>query len=329
MIIDNLASICSGKLLQKPSITAVTNLTSDTNQVTRGSAFFSIKSSKDDIKLAIQNGAHAIIYDSFLEFDDNEIAYIKVDEVKSAINRLVRYELQRKEINLILCSSLQFDMLKAFKLQFNSYFKPKNMEDFFSLVFDMEPCSYMFLDDEDFLKQIDLKYIKIEKTANAAILQSHTLFRSTFVAGEHFFKEFSLTPFFIPEFSAIILFLEQNSLQFKVESMEKIGHFEPYFVNSNMEKKSFGSTNQVVIVETNEELFEKEVSWIEEKNLNKSTIFLAPYNSKISFTCKRYTSSEILKTIPSNSFRYILILGDKENILRTLEKETYKNPSLF
>jgi ferrochelatase len=220
-------------------------------------------------------------------------------------------------------------MLKSFKLQFSSYFKPQKIDDFFALVFEMDANSHLFLDDESFLKQIDLKYLEIEKTADATILQSHTLFRSTFVVGNSYFKEFFLTPFFIPEFSAIVSFLEKNSFEFKVETMEKIGHFEPYFVNSHMEKKSFGSTNQAVIVETNEELFEREAQWFKDKNLSESTIFLAPYNSKISFNCNRYTSSEILKTIPSNSFRYILILGNKENIIKTLEKQTYQNPSLF
>lgn len=330
MIIDNLVSITKGKLLQVPSVQAVTNLTSNVDKVTMGSAFFSLNSLKDDLDISIKNGAHAIIYENIIDIKDSEIAYIKVDSVDNAMIRVIRYELQRKEINIVLCSTLQLDMLRSFKLDIVSYNQPKSLDSLFALVFNIEPNSYLFFDDKNLLEQMGLGHLSIKNSFDATILQSHTLFRSTFVSGNSYFKEFFLTPLFIPEFSAIISFLEENSFGFKVDSMEKIGHFEPHFVNSNMEKKPFGSTNQAVIIETDESLFDKEADWLYSKNLASSTILLAPYSAKnISTKCKRYTSSEVLKTIQSNTFRYILILGDKEDIIKTLERVVFKNPSLF
>lgn len=328
-MIENLVRICSGELLQKPSVSALANFTTDSSKVTRGSAYFSLDTNKDSINEAILNGAYAVISQKDILVKDKEIAYIKVDSVQKAMLRLMRYEIERKELQVVLSSLLQFDMLKVFKLYFESYFETDNIEEFFKLIFEAETKSYIFCKNIEVVEQIAPKYLKIEQTFNATILQSHMLFRSSFVCKDYMFRDFSLAPLFIPDFSAIISFLDKYSLSYHVESMEKCNHFEPHFVNSAMRKKPFGSTHQAIIIETDTSLFEKEVAWLEEKSQIEHVTILAPHNVQTFVKCKRYTSPQVLQTINPTSFRYLLMLGDKKQIIETLEAPLVTNPTLF
>ncbi|MFV0481571.1 MAG: hypothetical protein ACK5LP_06270 [Campylobacteraceae bacterium] len=329
MIIENLARIIQGDLLNKPSINAITNITASLDKVGKSSAYFAYEASKDDIEEAILRGAYAVIFSGDLNFKDKEIAHIKVASVQDAMFRLMRYEIDRKELNFVYCDSLQVDMLKSFKFLFEAYVEPNMAQDFFALIFSMNPSSYLFSSSKRVLEIIAPNHKSIKSEIEAKVLQSHTLFRSSFAFKDNYFKEFALTPLFINSFCAIIDFLDENSLPYKVEALDKTGHFEPHFVNSAMRPKPFGSTHQALIIETNEKLYDKEVEFIKKYATSEQLLLLAPYSANITSNARRYTSASIIQTIGTNSFRYLLILGDKKQIIEALEAPPPPPPSLF
>jgi ferrochelatase len=327
MMIENLTQICSGSLLNKPSVTSVTNFTCKSDKVSRGDAFFSLNTAKGEIKQALENGAYAIIYDGVIQTDDSEIAWIKVDDIKKAMIRVMRFEAERKDIQAVFLSPLQFDILSSFKLQFNALLSPSNIEELFSQLFKLQAESYLFSSNAELLEQLSPRFDIVKESAEATILQSHSIFRTSFVCGENFFKDYEIPSLFVPEFSALIDFLDEKSLPFKAGALS--GHFETIFINTALQPRPFGSTYQAVIIETDERLFEREAKWIEKYVSDKYLLILAPHNAKISLKCKRYTSAKSLQTINISSIRYILILGDKEQIIAALEEPKTEQASLF
>ncbi|MDR0761709.1 MAG: hypothetical protein LBF13_01520 [Campylobacteraceae bacterium] len=329
MMIENLAAVCAGELLQKPSVTAVTSFTAEAQKVTRGAAFFSHEGKSEDISEALERGAYAIIHEQNIQTDDTEIAWIKVDSIEKAMIRFMRFLVETNEINTVYLSVLQFDMLHSFKLHFkNTLLKSSILEAFLAVV-DLEPKSYIFSKSKELLRQISPQFESIDEQSEANILQSHSIFRTTFVCAENYFKDFMIPPLFVPSFAAIVVFLKKKSLEFKVDSIEKNGHFEPIFVNTVLEARPFGTTNQAIIIETDEELFEREIDWIKGCVSDEYLLILAPHNAKISMQCKRYTSAKTLQTIPIKSLRYILTLGAREQIIEALEEPKQIQKTLF
>jgi ferrochelatase len=329
MIIENLAQICSGSLLKEPLVKAVTSFTCKSDKVMRGGAFFALEGTKEEIGAALENGAYAIIHEQNIQTDDNETAWIKVDSIQKAMIRFIRFSIETNELNAVYTDTLQFDILKSFKLPFENAFVGGDISEAFLQIMDLKPNGYMFSKDKNLLEQISPRFESIEEKAEAVILQSHSIFKTTFVCSEHYFKDFMLTPLFVPEFAAIIAFLKQKSLEFRIDFIEKNGHFEPIFVNAALEARPFGSTHQAIIIETDEELFEKEEKWIKKYVSDEYLLVLAPHNAKISISCKRYTSAKSLKTISISSLRYVLVLGNRDEIIATLEEPKQVQKTLF
>lgn len=327
MIIENLVQICQGELREIPPITSITNLTTKVEKVTRGTAFFG--SSKTDIRQAIQNGAYAIIYEQDFFINDKEIAWIKVDSIFKTLLRLMRYEIEKREVKAVLLSKLQLNMLKVFSFDFDAKILPNSAEEAFTSVYELRESSYLFLADEDIIKVIAPKYESLQKSLTINILQSHNIFRSSFICNKHYFKDFAIAPLFVEDFCEIISFFDENNLAFKVEAMDKIGHFEPRFVNQAFRPRPFGSTGQALIIESDAQLFDKEVLWLNEYVPNSELLLLAPHNEKVTTDCKRYTSPKVIQTLNISGIRYILMLGDKEQILEALETSTPNTPTLF
>jgi ferrochelatase len=327
MMIENLVAICAGELLQKPSVTAVTSFTADPQKVTRGAAFFSRKS--EDISEAISHGAYAIIHELNIQTDDNEIAWIKVDSIEKAMIRFMRFLIETNEINAVFLSVLQFDMLNSFKLQFKNTLLSSDILEAFLEVTNLEPQSYIFSKNQELLQQIAPQFESMEEEAEAAILQSHSIFKTTFVCAESYFKDFMIPPLFVPNFAAILNFLKRKSLEFKIDSMEKNGHFEPIFVNTALEARPFGSTHQAIIIETDERIFEKEQTWIKNYVSEEYLLSLAPHNAKVLTPCKRYTSAKSLQALNISSLRYILVLGNRDEIIAALEEPKQIQKTLF
>ncbi|MDR0408166.1 MAG: hypothetical protein LBH45_04575 [Campylobacteraceae bacterium] len=329
MIIENLTQICFGHLLREPLVKAVTSFTCKSDKVVSGGAFFALKGTKEEIAEALENGAYAIIHEQNIQIDDNEIAWIKVDSIKKAMIRFMRFLVETNEINVVYMSVLQFDMLNSFKLQFKNISVDGDISEVFLKITDLESQSYIFSKNRELLEQISPQFESIDKSAEATVLQSHSIFKTTFVCAESYFKDFMMPNLFIPEFAAVVTFLKDKSLEFKVDSIERNGHFEPIFVNTALEARPFGSTHQAIIIETDEKLFEKEEEWIKKHVSDNYLLVLAPHNAKISISCKRYTSAKSLQTISLSSLRYVLVLGNKEEIIAALEEPKQTQGTLF
>ena len=113
MQISALTDIVEGKLLNKPSISFITQIHTDLKKVNDGDAYFT--DSQDDLDKAIIKGVFALIVDFTPKVCDKEIAWIKVDDLNKAKTNILRYQLLQKQIISIHINQIFHHLLTIFK----------------------------------------------------------------------------------------------------------------------------------------------------------------------------------------------------------------------
>ena len=101
MNIINLARLIDGKMLTKPQISSVESFVFTPNEAKLASAFFAKQTDKNTQKIAIGNGAYAIIFTGECEILSDEIAYIRVENLTRAIIELTKYFANENDLILL------------------------------------------------------------------------------------------------------------------------------------------------------------------------------------------------------------------------------------
>ena len=112
MQITSVVDIVKGEILNSPSISFVYNIKTKVNKLQEGDLF--ISNNKDEIKEAIEKGVFGIIFDFDMDILDKEIAWIKVDNINSALIKLIRFKLSTSELKAYHCNEFTFDLLNVF-----------------------------------------------------------------------------------------------------------------------------------------------------------------------------------------------------------------------
>ena len=154
MKISSIVDIVDGELLNSPSISFINNISSDANKVKTSDMF--IAKNIEDLKIALQNGAYAVIFEKDFEVIDNEIAFIKVKNLELALLKIVRYKLSTLKIKSYFCTDETFDMLKLYQ---NNHTKPiflisKNIEKAFKFIDDIKDGDILISKNKKLLESI-------------------------------------------------------------------------------------------------------------------------------------------------------------------------------
>jgi len=91
-------------MLTKPQISSVESFVFTPSEARLASAFFATQTDKNTQKIAIENGAYAIIFAGKCEILSDEIAYICVENLTRAIIELTKYFANEKELKFICLS---------------------------------------------------------------------------------------------------------------------------------------------------------------------------------------------------------------------------------
>ena len=115
MNIQNLAGILGAKLLSEPIVSEICGFCFDERKIRAGECFFApnLKSAK----IAVNNGAYAIVGD--IEPFDSEVAFLRCNDVDTAILRLLRYEISQKNIKIIFANKIQIALLNCLSGDFS------------------------------------------------------------------------------------------------------------------------------------------------------------------------------------------------------------------
>ncbi len=294
MQISSIVDIVSGKLLNFPSISFITQIHTNARKINDGDLY--ISNNQDDIKLAISNGAFCIISDKCLEILDKEIAWIKVNDISLALVKLLRFLLSNKHIKSFYCDIISFDLLKVFSSRDdNIVFLSDDIKKDFELIRNSEQIDFLFSTKSDYLENLQplTKLFEVSKL-DIQNLTQHSLFYTTFSYKEQLFSRIKLPSMYINEFLSIVNFYK-NPID--ITKLKNFNHFEPVFIDKSFEIVDFGKSNKFILASKIKN--KKEINFLKNE-----------YDyAKIVIIDKFKDNEDLFKQIKYNDFNALYIVG--------------------
>ncbi len=332
MRIDNLVRIVEGELQSSPLIDAFESIHFESSKINRGDLFIAYEASEDAIFTAIQRGAYAIISSENFNHNDTEIAWIKVPSITHAIIQILRFTCTQKTINFILASSVQEAFLLALQSEKKIKKLPSGLIELAKELVKAKPHSFFCLRDETLAFQLNPSTQHIEKSLHVNTLPKG-LFISTLSNETHFFHEVKIPSLFASDFLGVVEYFHAQHIAYSLDSFSPIAHFYPQFITSQLRKKEFGMGEKVLIFETDRTLLEEEISYLSQYTKGHETLLCIPKETPISFECPfnivSFSVTVDLEILCTMSFKYALILGEREHFDAFLTRDFSTQHSLF
>ncbi len=305
MRLDNIVGLLGATLKNAPAITNVQDFSADLQQVRRGTLFFAKK--KSDVPEAIKRGAYAIVYEGWIQITDSEIAWIKVEDLRKAAIRLLRFLIIQKQIPLIALDPIALDLARTLIIDKKVSF----FEDPFKALEKLEDSSLLLCplkiaqDLSIQTRQIPIKEPKI--------IQSY-LFETTFIHKDRLYERALLPILFWPEFGKVLSIIDSYDLDWSIANLENFGHFKPIFLGQNYEVVEFGKSDRVLILESSKELLDREREYLIQKASWSDHLFLAKTPYQKEGFLKFGQIDELKKILYNTPSRFILLYARFDDI---------------
>ena len=312
MKISSIVDIVDGELLNSPSISFINNISSDANKVKTSDMF--IAKNIEDLKIALQNGAYAVIFEKDFEVIDNEIAFIKVKNLELALLKIVRYKLSTLKIKSYFCTDETFDMLKLYQ---NNHTKPifliyKNIEKVFKFIDDTKDGDILISKNKKLLESIYPDSKEFEKKLDENSIKNlikHSLFELSFSYKDIYFSKLRLSKIYLNSFLNIYDFFKGN---IDISKLKLYSNFKAIFIDKDFQPIESGKSDSFIICQTNKNLIPIEITYLKNEFRYAKTIFVSKY--KISFLDEKeqiiINNIEDLKNILKNlKFNCVYLIG--------------------
>jgi len=294
MRIEDIVNITDADLINEGYIKDILAFSDEVNKVKREYLF--ISNDIQEIKKAIQQGAYAILFSKDLEVIDNEIAWIKVDDINEAFLKLLKYKLLTKTLyytdilTLEIISSINYDK----KLAIIDKVKFEYLND-----------DYIYITAQEKVKNIAIEKKELINKVNFDVVNS-TPFTIEFIYN-NFKYNLEFTPLYIEELKKALNFFKEMNLSFSLKDIN-LNRFKPQFINSRYEKVSFGKTEKVVIQGIKQDrYFIRELNFIFEKlsyanvkfynNSNLSLFYQDNFNFAVLIECEVELKEKQIKEV--------------------------------
>ena len=274
MKISSILDIVDGSLLNSPSISFIYSIKTNVEKVKEGDLF--IAKNNEQIAQAVKNGAFAIILEENHPIIDNEIAWIKVNNIDISIIKLIRFNLAVKNLKAYYCEKPTYDLLKIYSSHFSSNIKliPNKLENIFKFIDDIEDSDTIISFNQDILNKIYPNNLAFEDSfSNSHInnLIEHSLFETTFSYEDIYFSRLKISSLYIENFLKVFNFFNKEIDFSKLKSFYNI---KPLFLDRNLNLVEFGKSDKFIICQEDNNLLEKEIKYIKKKYNYAKTVFI-------------------------------------------------------
>lgn len=330
MKITSIIDIIDGKLLNSPSISFIYSFKTNVTKVKEGDLF--IAYNLDDIQIAIQKGAFAIILDKIYPITDKEIAWIKVDNLNTSIIKLIRYKLAHFNLDAFYCNDISCEFFKTLSSISNKNIKvlPNNIKNFISILENIDDKTILVSNNDEILNKIYPNNTNFEKEDfSISNLLEHSLFETSFTFKDKYFQRVKIPSIYIENFIRVYDFLNISELD--DSKLKNSNLFKTIFLDKSLNIVEFGKSDKFLISSNNMSLVEKEVDYLKSKFTYGKIIYIT--SSYIDFLPKDQIVlkdiSELRNTFKNNSFNSSYLVGfEFEEINKVLSKEE-KELTLF
>ncbi len=322
MKIEDIINLTEGVLRNAPEVTAITAATVYLSKVEHGDLF--ISSNQEEIDKAIEAGAYGILYDNpdIIKKDD-EIAWIKVSDIKLAAFKLVRYVIIKKEANFFLLSEHEITFLKMILThKTNISFISNEWRKAFEQILNSDDA--LFVGSDKALMQLikpDVKRLKSEVDGYAVF---DTLFRTTFKVGGYVYQEKELIPLHLDPLLRVIDFCNTQELPYSLEKLKYTKHFMPVFIDGKLNSTQAGKSDKVAIFTDNIDDIVNAREYIKRSNTWVKGIVLTPPKTKVPGIDRPHwfeSKEEVREILKNTLFNYAFIYNADRSILNTIKEE--------
>lgn len=260
MQISALTDIVEGELLNTPSISFITQVHTNVSKVNDGDAFFALN--KEDIPIALKRGAFAIITGFLPSIDDNEIAWIEVENIFKAICNILRYQLLQYKVSFVHIDKVYYSLIETLK--------NKDMTDVilitddlyseFEKLISVTSDKVIFSHNRYLLNSISANITELtDKDYEIKNLTNHSLFETSFSYKNKFFDKIKLPYLYV---NHIITILELFKYNLDLKKLNQFKLFEPTFINKSGQIVPFGQTNRFIIANDDPDIYEEQIKYI-------------------------------------------------------------------
>ena len=313
MNISNLSELINAEILNEGSISSVLGFALSLDEVKPGFAFFT--KDKEEAKQAILKGAFCIISTVELEILDKELFYLIVQDLESALFRLLRFLSEEKALNFVLCDSFELDFAKAFSLKILS----GNVLNDFKELINAKNNSFFFALSEKYLLKLCANFKRL-KSVKFELLNTSSLFFTSLVCDENlYFKNLKFPYVYAEIFAKFVFFIRENKLNLSFNE-KKLDFLKIYFVDSSNKFCEFGTSSRAFLLAKNESHFEF---------LSKSLKHIKGFKIalKNSLFCD-FSYANLENLLEFKDFSYCLIL-ENETLFEEIFLKENKTQSLF
>lgn len=336
MRVNEVVEITRGTLLNTPSITMFSRIICDAEQIQKGDLFIAYQADLSHITQAIQAGAYGIICEEKIKINDDEIAYIMVENMQDCLIRLIRYKLLAKNIAFApSLSPIEESIAQNIINDERVLFFNDNLHILIELL-NNESIAFIFTHNPHIT---DLGFNTIQANTpkeRPFLVLSHTLFDSTILHKDTHYR-ISLPKLFFNELSTILHLCEQENITYSLSQFKQIPFFKPNFLNTFGKIIEYGQASKVAIAEKDIEQFKRYMAYIANNATWGKILFLVPcvyvdIFSQITQTFGYNTQEELCNYIHREDFNFALILGIDDDTLTHALNTNYKQilePDLF
>lgn len=319
MTISSVVDIVHGELLNSPSINRIEQVRVNPKKVKRGDLFISLFG--NDIDEALANGAYAVIVPKTRNIEDDETAWIGVEDTNQAMLLLLRYLLVQREIRFIHCEEPLFYLASVLLgRNRNVMMLGGPVINLVETLIDREEIVYCLSADSALLETLAPAVEAISVCDETATIAKASLFQ-TEMAFRGIRHTFPIASRLAPYLVTLLAFCETNALECGWSPGGGEAVFHAVYLTGEL-KISPVPTDRVLIVDrpfSNEYISGGERYLREHFKWGKIVMF-SPHPSD---GMKQYTSLEHLQNmLLAERFNYAYVLSEEPEVLiEAFEKE--------
>ncbi len=293
MNISNLKELLNAEFVNEGSVSSVLGFALSLNELKEGFAFFT--NDEDEARQALEKGTFCIVSEKKFKVLDRDVFYFCCEDLRRAVLRLLRFIAEQKQLEFILCETLELDFGPAFEI--NVLQNDLNLD--FARILKAKNHSLFAFDDERYLSLLGAQILRLEN-AVFEILPHASLFSTSLICSGHFFKNLNFCFAYAQFFAKFFKLSLEKGLKF---NEKKLDLMRVFFINARNEITS--NSERAFLLVKNEAQF-----YFLDKSLRHIKGFKSARCNSL-FADFSYNNLADLKTF--KDFRYCLLLENEEN----------------
>ncbi len=333
MRIENLTKLLAGEIVNSPAISQIESIKTKAGYVQRADLF--VATNTKDIDIAIKNGAYGIIFDKDIKITDNEIAWIRVDNIEKALIRYLRYKVIQLLPKIYLFDDITLQIIKNITKDNNISCLDGDIFDNFSKIMASNSETIFVCNDKKFFGKINPASVSEEFEAKQHIkVISHSLLKMDFIYDDTIHKEKIFPYVFIENLNRAIEFAKKLYLEISLENIAPKNHFEAIFIDNSLKIKKFGETSRVLLLEKDIDILKKESEYLFENTKYAKSLLCLPHSIESDFSLKSKIFNnfyDIIATLKESYNFFLLYCKDCEEFKLSLQnyRQNIDKRSLF